>query len=238
MKKKRPHRNVGKGKGKNGKPNEKKNFGNVKMIERLKQRPSIGRRKMKEKRGRRRREERYEEERERKDAEIEERLKEDEEYRRNKYWGNEGYQTFESGQSDYSETSDELYSPQASSVPYSRQTSYVPYSTEPWYRSTIFMVLTFFVMPPLWAILELTNKKGGCILKPVAVLMLISTMLYFIFRFFPQPILNMLHYTTPIANELSSWTELPTKVKTSPSISQSARQPMQNKIIFNQLPLV
>ena len=36
----------------------------------------------------------------------------------------------------------------------------------PWYRSTIFLVLTFFLLPPVWALLIITDRSQG---RPVTI---------------------------------------------------------------------
>lgn len=33
------------------------------------------------------------------------------------------------------------------------------YVQEPWYRSTVFLVLTFFLLPPVWAVLIITDRR-------------------------------------------------------------------------------
>jgi hypothetical protein len=42
--------------------------------------------------------------------------------------------------------------------------AYSAYPPQPWYRSTLFLVLTFFLLPPVWAILIITDRSQG---KPV-----------------------------------------------------------------------
>jgi hypothetical protein len=41
------------------------------------------------------------------------------------------------------------------------QTSYSSTSSQRWYRSTVFLVLTFFLLPPVWAILIITDRSQG-----------------------------------------------------------------------------
>ena len=36
-----------------------------------------------------------------------------------------------------------------------------PYAQKPWYRSTLFLVLTFFLLPPVWALLIITDRSQG-----------------------------------------------------------------------------
>ena len=48
----------------------------------------------------------------------------------------------------------EAYQPPA--IP---QPSYSVYSEKPWYRSTVFLVLTFFLLPPVWALLIITDRS-------------------------------------------------------------------------------
>lgn len=38
----------------------------------------------------------------------------------------------------------------------------------PWYRSTLFLFIIFFLFPPLWAILILTDRRHGCLPRAVA----------------------------------------------------------------------
>src|SRR5687767_14231815 len=33
------------------------------------------------------------------------------------------------------------------------------YAHKPWYRSTVFLVLTFFLLPPVWALLIITDRS-------------------------------------------------------------------------------
>lgn len=33
----------------------------------------------------------------------------------------------------------------------------------PWYRSTLFLFITFFLLPPVWAMLILTDRRHGCL---------------------------------------------------------------------------
>lgn len=56
----------------------------------------------------------------------------------------------------------------------------------PWYRSTLFLFLTFFLLPPLWAFLIVTDRRHGCFLKLVAYTVLLSTALiiYGLFMYF------------------------------------------------------
>src|SRR5919106_1098137 len=35
------------------------------------------------------------------------------------------------------------------------------YAHKPWYRSTAFLILTFFLLPPVWAILIITDRSQG-----------------------------------------------------------------------------
>ena len=41
------------------------------------------------------------------------------------------------------------------------QTPYSSTSPQRWYRSTVFLVLTFFLLPPVWAILIITDRNQG-----------------------------------------------------------------------------
>jgi hypothetical protein len=41
------------------------------------------------------------------------------------------------------------------------QTPYSSTSPQRWYRSTLFLVLTFFLLPPVWAILIITDRSQG-----------------------------------------------------------------------------
>ena len=43
---------------------------------------------------------------------------------------------------------------------------YTTYPDKPWYRSTVFLVLTFFLLPPLWAVLIITDRSQE---KPVTI---------------------------------------------------------------------
>ena len=36
-----------------------------------------------------------------------------------------------------------------------------PYVQKPWYRSTAFLILTFFLLPPVWAVLIITDRSQG-----------------------------------------------------------------------------
>ena len=38
----------------------------------------------------------------------------------------------------------------------------------PWYRSTLFLFIIFFLFPPLWAMLILTDRRHGCLPRAVA----------------------------------------------------------------------
>jgi hypothetical protein len=38
----------------------------------------------------------------------------------------------------------------------------------PWYRTTPFLILSFFLLPPVWAALILTDRNQGCLLRLVA----------------------------------------------------------------------
>jgi hypothetical protein len=55
------------------------------------------------------------------------------------------------------------------------QTPYSNSSHQPWYRSTLFLVLTFFLLPPVWAILIITDRsqRGPVTIFAYAVLVLI-----------------------------------------------------------------
>jgi hypothetical protein len=46
--------------------------------------------------------------------------------------------------------------------------------SKPWYRSTVFLVATFFLLPPLWAILILTDQEQSCLLKLIAGALLLA----------------------------------------------------------------
>jgi hypothetical protein len=53
-----------------------------------------------------------------------------------------------------------------------------------WYRSTLFLVLTFFLFPPLWFVIILTDHSKGCFTKLFAggwVLLVLSTIVWPIF---------------------------------------------------------
>src|SRR5687767_10623724 len=39
------------------------------------------------------------------------------------------------------------------------QLEYSTHSHKPWYRSTVFLLLTFFLLPPLWALLIITDRS-------------------------------------------------------------------------------
>ncbi len=39
------------------------------------------------------------------------------------------------------------------------RSAYSPDSHKPWYRSTVFLVLTFFLLPPVWALLIITDRS-------------------------------------------------------------------------------
>ena len=43
----------------------------------------------------------------------------------------------------------------------------------PWYRSTLFLFVTFFLLPPLWTILILTDRSRGCLLRSFAALLMV-----------------------------------------------------------------
>lgn len=54
--------------------------------------------------------------------------------------------------------------------------SYFPSSpVQPWYRSTPFLFLTFFLLPPLWAIIILRDQRQGRFARLVAGSILLST---------------------------------------------------------------
>jgi hypothetical protein len=55
----------------------------------------------------------------------------------------------------------EAYQPPA--IP---QPAYSTYSDKPWYRSTLFLILTFFLLPPVWALLIITDRSQG---RPVTI---------------------------------------------------------------------
>lgn len=44
----------------------------------------------------------------------------------------------------------------------------------PWYRSTLVLFITFFLVPPLWAVLIVTDRNQGCFAKGIAYLILIQ----------------------------------------------------------------
>ena len=44
---------------------------------------------------------------------------------------------------------------------------------KPWYRSTLFLFVTFFLVPPLWALLILTDRSQGCLLRSFAALLMV-----------------------------------------------------------------
>jgi hypothetical protein len=48
---------------------------------------------------------------------------------------------------------------------------------KPWYRSTVFLFLFFFLFPPLWAFLIVTDRNQGCLAKIVAYTMIITILL-------------------------------------------------------------
>ena len=39
--------------------------------------------------------------------------------------------------------------------------SYSTNPQKPWYRSTVFLILTFFLLPPVWALLIITDRSQG-----------------------------------------------------------------------------
>ena len=41
------------------------------------------------------------------------------------------------------------------------QPAYSTYPHKPWYRSRVFLLLTFFLLPPLWALLIITDRGQG-----------------------------------------------------------------------------
>jgi len=49
----------------------------------------------------------------------------------------------------------------ASQPPAMPQTPYSTSPHQPWYRSTVFLVLTFFLLPPVWALLIITDRSQG-----------------------------------------------------------------------------
>jgi len=46
------------------------------------------------------------------------------------------------------------------------QPEYSTHSHKPWYRSIVFLLLTFFLLPPLWALLIITDRSQG---RPVTI---------------------------------------------------------------------
>lgn len=42
------------------------------------------------------------------------------------------------------------------------------FDQRPWYRSTLFLFLSFFLLPPVWAFLILTDRRQGCLLQLIA----------------------------------------------------------------------
>jgi hypothetical protein len=56
---------------------------------------------------------------------------------------------------------------------------------KPWYRSTLMLFLLFFLFPPLWAMLILTDPRQNSILRGLAALEI--TIIFFIFAYFFLP---------------------------------------------------
>lgn len=51
-----------------------------------------------------------------------------------------------------------------------------PAPRKPWYRSTWFLLFSFFFLPPVWALLMLTDRNQGCLVKLVALGFLAGTL--------------------------------------------------------------
>ena len=47
----------------------------------------------------------------------------------------------------------------ADQLPAASQAAYSTYPEKPWYRSPVFLVLTFFLLPPVWALLIITDRS-------------------------------------------------------------------------------
>jgi hypothetical protein len=62
--------------------------------------------------------------------------------------------------------------PTSGSRPIPAQPTYSPHDRKPWYRSTLFLFLMFFLLPPLWAVLIITDRKHGCLARLLAYLVL------------------------------------------------------------------
>jgi len=58
---------------------------------------------------------------------------------------------------------------------------------KPWYRSTLVLFLLFFLFPPLWAILILTDRQQGCFLRSLAALLMSIQLFICAFLFLPIP---------------------------------------------------
>jgi serine/threonine protein kinase, bacterial len=68
-----------------------------------------------------------------------------------------------------------------------------------WYRSTLFLVLMFFLFPPIWAILILTGKQYGCFPKLVAILFLLAAAFtFYVYLFQPVGLFPFLQTTTSV----------------------------------------
>lgn len=55
-----------------------------------------------------------------------------------------------------------------------------------WYRSKLFLFFAFFLLPPIWAILILTDRRPGCIVKGFAFLMLVLEIAFARYIIYPN----------------------------------------------------
>jgi hypothetical protein len=95
--------------------------------------------------------------------------------------------------------------------------------SKPWYRSTLFLFLIFFLLPPLWALLILTDRSQGCLPRSFAALILSVLMFVCAYLFLPLPSIysNAVRDVWQMFNASPSPTQVLATIPTPPSVNAS-----------------